>query len=116
MSAQIVRVKGGHEIREEDGRTIAFIGYGEDRICANGFESEKLAQKLARAHDETHFGSRRMLAERPKDDVGDIILCHLLHNDITPFVTWFRRKDDGSTSHGNYFGSLRNAMKDFDER
>lgn len=34
---------------------------------------------------------------------SEIVLCHLPHNEITPFCTWQRNIDDGSTYWGHYF-------------
>lgn len=46
---------------------------------------------------------RRTLPTRSGLMNAEIVLVHLPHNTITPFVTWQRNIDDGSTYWGHYF-------------
>lgn len=46
-----------------------------------------------------------------------VVLCHLPHNDFTPFVTWYQGMDRTSDFFsGNYHGSEAEAQADFIER
>jgi hypothetical protein len=46
---------------------------------------------------------------------GDIVLCFIPHNDVTPFATW-AIGGDGDTFHGDYFRDIDSAMSGFIRR
>lgn len=49
------------------------------------------------------------------DEDSQLVLCHLLNNSLTPYVTW-RYDRDGSTFWGNYFIDYEEACEDFYDR
>lgn len=49
------------------------------------------------------------------DTEQEIVLCHLPHNDVTPYVTWYFNAD-GDTHWGNYFQDIETAEEDFNKR
>jgi hypothetical protein len=62
---------------------------------------------------------RRPLKERAGLVPAEIVLCHLPHNTITPYVTWQRNTDKFCGSYwGHYFRAdeLVEALHDFDKR
>jgi len=55
-------------------------------------------------------------AALPHDEV-DIILVHLIHNEVTPWVTWqVNLGDDSETYWGHYHRTLEEADAEFTER
>jgi hypothetical protein len=61
---------------------------------------------------------RRTLPQTNGQMAAEIVLAHLPHNTITPFVTWQRNIEDGSTYWGHYFGpnEFENAFADWQKR
>jgi hypothetical protein len=59
---------------------------------------------------------RRTLRHRTGLVPAEIVLCHLPHNTVTPFVTWQRNTDYGSTYWGHYFRDVDEAFEDFNKR
>lgn len=61
---------------------------------------------------------RRPLPGRNGCMEAEIVLVHLPKNTITPYVTWQRNTEDGSTYWGHYFyaDKFAKAVKDFEER
>ena len=43
----------------------------------------------------------------------DIVLYHLTHNEITPWVTWIMNIEDKSTGSGHYHNTREEAMEEF---
>lgn len=60
--------------------------------------------------------SRKPLADRPGMMRAEIVLCHIPHNKVTPFVTWQRNIDENSTYWGHYYGNENEARSDFRSR
>jgi hypothetical protein len=72
--------------------------------------------------DKTESGGeikmRRTMLNRPGRTAAEIVLAYLPHNTVTPFVTWQRNTDDGSTYWGHYFtaADADEAVADFAKR
>ena len=61
---------------------------------------------------------RRTLRGRAGAVPAEIVLCYLPHNKVTPYVTWQRNTDYGSTYWGHYFqaNEADAALVDFLQR
>lgn len=49
------------------------------------------------------------------DTISNIVLCHLPHNECTPYVTW-GFNEEGDTFWGNYFVDINTAREDYNDR
>jgi len=58
----------------------------------------------------------RKLPAGPATQEAEIILCELVDNPHTPFVTWQRNTADGGRYWGHYFKTIAEAAKDFETR
>jgi len=63
-----------------------------------------------------HILARAALPERPGHMQADLVLVHLDHNRVTPWVTWQMNLSDGSTYWGHYHQTLTEAKFEFIER
>lgn len=62
---------------------------------------------------------RRPLRDRGGMVAAEIVLCHLPHNDVTPYVTWQVNTDQFRSSYwGHYFRAdeAEAAFDDFQKR
>jgi hypothetical protein len=66
-----------------------------------------------------HIKMRRALPSSRGTVPAEIVLCHLPHNEVTPYVTWQRNTAKFvSTYWGHYFKAdeVGEAIADFNER
>lgn len=59
---------------------------------------------------------QRPLPFKPGNLTAEIVCCYLPDNHATPFVTWQRNIEDGSTYWGHYFKTESEALADFSKR
>jgi len=62
---------------------------------------------------EQPLPARVVLERREHDERFSVVLVKLTENRTTPYVVWFERKEDGSTSHGDYCIDLAHALDAF---
>lgn len=64
-----------------------------------------------------HVKIRRKLLGRLGTVEAEIVLCHLPHNHMTPWVTWQRNVDQFEGCYwGHYFDSPVDAFNDYNDR
>ena len=71
---------------------------------------------LATLRNGAQVIKQRPLPFRPGMLSAEIVLCYLPDNNATPFVTWQRNIEDGSTYWGHYFKTEHEALADFGKR
>lgn len=59
---------------------------------------------------------RAALPSGPVTLEADIVLVHLTHNTVSPYVTWQMNIKDGDTYWGHYHQTLEEATAEFYER
>jgi hypothetical protein len=71
---------------------------------------------LATLRNSAQIIAQRPLSFRPGMLLAEIVCCYLPDNSVTPFVTWQRNIEDGSTYWGHYFKTESEARADFAAR